>query len=424
MHQIIKLLTNLRNGESWQRTLAIMFVAQFFTAVGFSTIFPFLSLYVADLGSQTNLSLEFLAGAVFSSQALTMMVASPIWGAVADRYGRKIMVQRAMFGGAVILFGMAFVRTAEELVLLRTIQGLVTGTVSAANALVAAAAPRSRSGFAMGVLLVGLTTGIAIGPLIGGVMADAFGYRMTFVLTAALLLLSGILVLVGVQEKFERPPAGAEQKRSFLSDWRHVLQTEGVPMAYGLRFLANLGRSLIIPFAPLFIATLLTSDARLNTFTGLVIGVSAGAGTLTAVFLGRLGDKIGHRRVLQWSALLTGLFYLPQGLVTNAWQLLALQALSGGAAGGIIPTLSALLARYTDPGEEGSVYGLDNSIVAAARAAAPLLGAAIAFWLGLRATFVATAVVFLLVALLSLWKLPDAGPLADETLPAPSPSGG
>jgi MFS transporter, DHA1 family, multidrug resistance protein len=159
---LLKFFHNLRNFEPWQRTLAILFVAQFFTAVGFSTIFPFLSLYVAELGSSTRLSVEFLAGAVFSAQALTMMVASPIWGAVADRYGRKLMVQRAMFGGAIILFLMAFVRTAEELVLLRAIQGLITGTVAAANALVAATAPRSRSGFAMGSLLVGLTTGVAV----------------------------------------------------------------------------------------------------------------------------------------------------------------------------------------------------------------------------------------------------------------------
>lgn len=421
MHRVRNIFYNLRRFEPWQRTLAILFVAQFFTAVGFSTIFPFLSLYVAELGSSTRLSVEFLAGAVFSAQALTMMVASPIWGAVADRYGRKLMVQRAMFGGAVILFMMGFVRTAEELVLLRAIQGLITGTVAAANALVAATAPRSRSGFAMGTLLVGLTTGVAVGPLIGGVLADAFGYRLTFVLTAVLLLLSGILVLVGVQETFARPARDARQKRSFLADWRHVFQADGVMLAYALRFLANLGSSILIPFAPLFIATLLTDDARLNTFTGLVIGVSAGAGTLTAVFLGRLGDRSGHRRVLRWTALLTGLFYLPQSFVANAWQLLALQALSGAAAGGVIPTISALLARYTEPGEEGSVFGLDNAIVAASRAAAPLLGALIAFWLGLRATFAATAVVFFLVALLAMWKLPDAQKAGEAPHPAPTP---
>ncbi len=411
-------LQKLRAVEPWQRTLAVMFIAQLLTAVGFSVIFPFLSLYVTELGSSTGLSVEFLAGAVFSAQAVTMMIASPIWGTVADRYGRKLMVERAMFGGAVIMLLMGFVRSGEELVLLRALQGMVTGTVAAANALVAAVAPRQRSGYAMGLLLMGQTTGIAIGPLIGGLLADAFGYRQTFILTSVLLLLGGILVFWGVEETFTPRPKSSTSKPSFWADWQHVFQADGVILAYTLRFLTHLGQVMLTPFAPLFIATLLVDSSRLNTITGLVIGVSAGAGTITAVYLGRLGDRIGHGRVLKWSALAAGLLFLPQSMVTTAWQLLLLQALTGAAVGGIIPALSALLARYTQPGEEGSVYGLDNSIVASARAAAPLVGSMIAFWFDLRMTFVATAVVFLLVAALSFLRLPaaDAAPLASAHL--------
>ena len=70
------------------------------TAVGFSIIFPFLPLYIKELGASSNLGIEFLAGLVFSGQAFTMMIAAPIWGTLADRYGRKIMVERALFGGA------------------------------------------------------------------------------------------------------------------------------------------------------------------------------------------------------------------------------------------------------------------------------------------------------------------------------------
>ncbi|MCA9953825.1 MAG: MFS transporter [Anaerolineales bacterium] len=405
-----RLLQKLRDVEPWQRTLYIMFAAQLLTAVGFSVIFPFLSLYVTDLGSRTSLSVEFLAGAVFSAQAITMMVASPIWGAVADRYGRKLMVERAMFGGAVIMLLMGFVRSGEELVLLRALQGMITGTVAAANALVASVAPRQRSGYAMGLLLMGQTTGVAIGPLIGGVLADAFGYRLTFVLTSASLLLGGLMVYWGVEESRAARPEASAPKRSFLADWRHVFQADGVILAYTLRFLANLGRTMLTPFAPLFIATLLVDSRHLNAITGLVIGVSAAAGTITAVYLGRLGDQVGHGRVLKWSALAAGLLFLPQSLVTSAWQLLLLQALTGAAAGGIVPALSALLARYTEPGEEGSVYGIDNSIVAAARAAAPLVGSVIAFWFDLRMTFVATAVIFLVVAAVAFLRLSGEEP--------------
>lgn len=132
---------------SWQRTLYIMVFAQLTSSVGFSIMFPFLPRYVAFLGSSTGLSLELLAALVFSAQALTMTIASPIWGAVSDRVGRKPMVERAAYSGAVTLALMAFVPNAEALVLLRALQGFLTGTVSAGNALVAASAPRESYNF-------------------------------------------------------------------------------------------------------------------------------------------------------------------------------------------------------------------------------------------------------------------------------------
>ena len=107
--------------ETWQRTLFILFFAQLMVAVGFSTVFPFLPLYVEQLGSTSGLSIELLSGLVYSAQAFTMMLASPVWGVLADRFGRKIMVERTMFGGAVILLLMALITTAEQLVVLRAI---------------------------------------------------------------------------------------------------------------------------------------------------------------------------------------------------------------------------------------------------------------------------------------------------------------
>lgn len=395
-------------GAQWQRTLWIMFVAQLLSAVGFSVIFPFLPLYVQDLPSLWHVNAKLLAGLVFSAQAVTMMVASPIWGALADRFGRKLMVERSLFGGAVVLAAMAFVRSAEELVGLRALQGFITGTISAANALVAASAPRQRIGYAMGVMQVGLTGGIAIGPLLGGILADTLGYRAAFWVTSALLAAAGVLVAVGVEEVFEAPfkaPRGGVSSGLYAS-WRSVLRRRGVGTAYGLRFLAYLGRMMIVPIAPFFIQTLLEPEASVNTFTGLVFAVVAFMSAVSAVLWGKLGDRIGHERVLVMCALLSGLAYFPQSLVQEAWELLALQAVFGLALGGTLPSTSALLAAYTAQGEEGSVYGLDSSVVSGSRAVAPLLGAAVAQGFGLRATFTATGILFLAMGLLGLRALP------------------
>ncbi|PWH13126.1 MAG: MFS transporter, partial [Ardenticatenia bacterium] len=126
----------------------------------------------------------------------------------------------------------------------------------------------------------------------------------------------------------------------------------------------------------------------------------------SAIYLGRLGDRIGQRRVLRASLLAAALLYLLQSFVTNAWQLLILQMLGGATLGGVVPTISALLARYGRYGEEGNLYGLDNSISSAARAAAPMLGAGVAMVWGLRTTFAASGLLFLLSAVLASIALP------------------
>jgi DHA1 family multidrug resistance protein-like MFS transporter len=396
--------------KPWQRTLFIMFLAQFMVAVGFSSIFPFLPFYVEELGTNTKLSVEFLAGLVYSAQAFTMMISAPIWGTLADRFGRKIMVERAMFGGAVILFMMAFAQRAEHVVTLRAVQGLVTGTVAAANALVAAEVPRNRTGFAMGFLQVGFGTGLAIGPLIGGLVADAFSYSVAFFVTAALLFLAGVLVLIGVRENFIPMPEKSGEDIKFISKWKKIISAEGVVITYGMRFMSSLARMLIIPIIPLYISFLKVDPSRLNTFTGLVMGVASGATTLSSVYFGRLGDNIGHRKILIGCSLAAAFLYAPQSLVENGWQLLVFQIIVGIAIGGVIPTVSALLANYSQSGDEGAVYGLDNSINAAGRALAPLLGAWVATSFGLRATFPATGMIFLVSVLIALWLLPKDHP--------------
>jgi DHA1 family multidrug resistance protein-like MFS transporter len=401
--------------RNWQRTLYVMVFVQFVSAVGMSSVFPFLSLYVEELGSQTALSTEILTGLVFSVQGLTMMLAAPVWGALADRHGRKPMVVRATLGGAVLIFLMAFARSAEELVALRAVQGLVTGVLAALTALVAANVPRERTGYALGMLQVGLWGGVSLGPLIGGVVADTLGFRAAFLTTAGLLLSAGMLTWWAIEEHFEPLPQSTGGQPGFFQSWQHVLAMRGVRVTYLARFLNQLGRTMIMPFTPLFVQELMSQTSGAATLTGVITGVSALAGTFSAIYLGRLGDRVGHRPVLALTALTAALFYLPQSAVTSVWQLLILMTLAGATAGGIMPAISALLAGYTEPGEEGAVYGLESSIMSAGRAAAPLIGAGIVSWLGLRSIYATSGIIFLIMGLLAHQKLPDVEQVAART---------
>src|SRR5690606_21680315 len=152
------------------------------------------------------------------------------WGAIADRYGRKLMVVRALLGGAAIVVLMGFARNAEELVLLRLVQGLVTGVVSAAWSTVAAVTPRERLGYAMGLMQTGQWAGISVGPIIGGLLEYLVGIRMSFIVTGALLLIGGVLVVFMVTENFVPPREPRRLVGTMFGSWGAVLRSRGVSL--------------------------------------------------------------------------------------------------------------------------------------------------------------------------------------------------
>ena len=385
----------------WRRNLYILFGVQLLTMSGFSLVFPFLPLYIRELGIATGGSLEFWSGMVFSTQAFTMMLSSPFWGVIADRYGRKPMLLRATLGGAVLIILMGLVQSAEQLVLLRTIQGFVTGIVSSTNALVTSTTPKERTGSALGLLMLARWGGIAFGPVIGGVLGDLFGYRESFFITGIMLGLAGLAVWFLVHEEFS--PVEKTKRPSMVGSYRTLLHAPGMIALYALAFLRSLGQMMIYPVAALFMIQLMHTESGAATWTGLMIGSVAGASAVSGVYLGRLGDRIGHERIMLFSAIASALLYLPQPFVTAPWQLIALQALGGLAVGGLLSPMAALLNLWTPQGTQGATYGLENSVVAGGRTIAPMIAAAIAGWWGVRAVFGATALVYLAVALLVIW---------------------
>ena len=388
---------------AWRRNLYILAVVQLLSTAGFALVFPFMPLYVSEIGIATRGSVAFWSGLAFSSQAFTMMLAAPIWGAYADKRGRKVMLVRATFGGAILLALMGLVQNAEQLVVLRAIQGFVTGVVPAANALVAASAPRERMGEALGLLNTSRAVGVAVGPVIGGVLGDAFGFRESFWITGALLAISGICTVLWVTEDFV--PKFSVARVGFFDAYKVLLKLPGMTGLYGLNFLRSLGQTMILPMVALFVVELMGMTEGAASITGLIIGLASFTAATSGVWLGKLGDRVGHSRVLIVSALIAALLYAPQPFVTSVWQLVVLQALQGFAAGGLIPSLSALMNLWAPAGNQGAVYGLDTSVNAAARSLAPMVGAAVTVWFGLRGVFGATTLVYVGIVLLGVYVI-------------------
>ncbi len=395
--------------SEWRRNLYVLFAVQVFSVAGFSLVFPFLPLYVEEIGVATRGSVAFWSGLVFSSQAVTMMISSPMWGAVADRYGRKPMLIRASLGGAVMVVLMGFAQSAEQLVLIRTVQGLLTGVVSATSALVASTVPKEKSGESLGLIQTGIWVGVAVGPLIGGVVSEAFGYRASFWITGAALALAGVAVIFWVKEEFE--PLPVQQRVNIWEGYRKLIKAPDMASLYSASFLQSLGRSVTMPIMAFFFVELLASSEGAAMMTGLSMGAKAAIGSVSAIYLGKLSDRIGHEKVLAAGAMVAVLVYASQAFVGSAWQLLALQALTGISAGAIMPATSALLNLRTPQGAHGTTFGLGNSVNSGGRMVAPVLGAAVFPLIGMRGVFALNALVYVILAMVALyiWRKSVAG---------------
>src|SRR5947209_2280521 len=191
----------------WQRTLLITAIGQTFSIVGFSFVTPFLPLFIEKLGVHGVTHVTLWAGLLAAGTALCMAISAPIWGVLADRHGRKIMVVRASFSAALLIGIMGLSQNVYQLLALRMLQGTFTGTVTASQALVASQTPKDRMGFSLGVMQTSVFLGNSIGPLMGGFVADQFGFRQSFFFAGFILFVSGLLITILVQEVKPEAPA-------------------------------------------------------------------------------------------------------------------------------------------------------------------------------------------------------------------------
>jgi DHA1 family multidrug resistance protein-like MFS transporter len=391
----------------WQRNLYALTGASFFMFTAFGFVFPFLPLFIAELGVGDLNQVALWAGISSFGQALVLSIFSPIWGAVADRRGRKVMVLRAAFGGGFVIGLMGLSQNIWQFMGLRLIQGAMTGVVAAASALAISFVPRARFGFALGMIQMASFAGNAVGPLLGGFSADHFGYRHSFAVSGALFLLAGVLTILFVTEHFVPPPVAS--RRPGLGGIFHDIRDQGrdrqLRIMMLVLFSATFGVNVVQPMLPLFVQYL-DPVVSVATVTGLIFTVAGVVAAISSVVWGRVGDRLGYRRLLIGMSLGAGLIYIPQAFVTNVLQLVVLRGILGIFDGGLLPSANALIAssRPSKPGgggahtSLGTTYGLVNLANGMGFALGPLAGGVIAATLGLRNVFLVTAAILLIIA--------------------------
>jgi MFS transporter, DHA1 family, multidrug resistance protein len=362
---------------NWRRNLAALWIAEFFAIFGFSFVGPFMPLYLhVDLGLANQHDVAFWTGLCTGVSGLTMAVASPIWGVLADRYGRKQMLLRAAMGGAVSILLMSLVHAPWQLAGIRILQGATSGTVAAATALVAAETPRSRVVWALGVLSSAIALGSAAGPMIGGLAAAFLGLRWIFLCGGLLLALSLLPVLVIVRESRTPQPVG--RRAGSVS----ALRAAGRPVLLALGVL--IGGQCLMQFSYISAQQMVVlrmaflDPDRVNLMTGVAFGLAGVATAIASASYARVARWFGYRGFASAAALGLAAVIAAGAFVPSMLTLVAVIVGFGMLYGLINPILSGMIGLRAPSATQSTVYGISSSAISTGMALGPLLAGTLA----------------------------------------------
>lgn len=384
-----------RTIEPWKINLISVWFGCFFTGLAISQIIPFLPLYLEQLGVSGGESLSLWSGLTFSITFVVSAAVAPLWGSLADRKGRKLMLLRAAFGMGVVILLQAFVTEAWQLLLLRALMGLTSGYIPNAMALVAAQVPRERSGWALSCVSTGQIGGVILGPMLGGLLADWVGLRTVFIVTAVLLMVSFLVTLFLIKET-GYTPVSKKEKLSGREVFRSLDNPKLMLCLFFTTMVIQMCNGSVNPILTLFVRELAPTAENIAFLSGVIAALPGVSALLAAPRLGRLGDRIGTQRILLATMVISLLLFIAMSFVTSTTQLGVLRFLLGFADGAMMPAVQTLLVRHSRDNITGRIFGYNQSFMYLGNVAGPLLGAAVSAVAGFRWVFFATAVVVLI----------------------------
>ena len=386
---------------NWKRNLLISWIGCFFTGASFSLVMPFIPLYIEELGAPAS-QVPLLSGLAISITALAAAIVAPIWGNLADRKGRRLMMIRAAAGMTVTMGALAFVPNVYWLLVMRFFTGVLSGYIPNATALIAYQAPREKSGWAIGTLATGAIVGNLIGPLMGGILAELLGMKNVFIITGMILFITLLLTIFLVKETFE-----PVEKKDLMSTKEILGQSTRRSVLFGLFFtslILQLGMTSISPILTLYIRELSTDTGSVLFLSGLIVSVAGVSAVISSPYLGRLGDRIGNHKILLLGLVFSFFFFFPMGLVTAPWQLGVLRFLLGFSTGALMPSVNTLISKITPPEGVSRIFGYNQMFNNFGQVLGPLVGSAVAQAYSYSAVFFVTAGFVLLNIFLSLFN--------------------
>ncbi|MWC28890.1 MFS transporter [Paenibacillus sp. MMS18-CY102] len=379
--------------EQWKKNLIVLWIGQFLVMAGMTMIIPFLSLYLqSDLGVHGEHNVAMWSGVIFAANFVTSFVFQPFWGKLSDRIGRKPMLLRSGFGMAAVMVLMGFATGPWQLLLLRMVNGTISGFNPASVSLVSTTTPKNRIGFAMGTLQSGAIAGTILGPFIGGLLADAVGFRPIFYITGTLLFLASLLSMFVVKENFNREAAAAKVQMSVTEGLRRLSRVPQIPALYAVTFLIQFAMMSPMTLIPLYVQKLHGTTENLAFYAGFVGSVTGLSNMISSPLLGRLSDRVGGEKILGIALIGAAVMFIPQAFVHTVWQLLLSRFALGIFLGGLVPSVNALLRKYAPEGMATRAFSFNSSTLGLGNMVGPITGGVLSGWTGIEGLFLISAV--------------------------------
>lgn len=355
--------------ETWKRNLWLLWIGSFITSASYSMVIPFLPLFLLQIGVKEHT--EMWSGLLFSAAFLAGAISSPYWGSLADKYGRKPMIVRAGFVLVVVYVLTAFVTNPYELLALRITQGLLSGFIPGAIALVGTNTPEHKVGYALSMMSTATATGSIMGPLLGGVIARIVDNRLAFASAGVMVFFSTLLVILWVKEEKFVPGKG----RSSVLDALKIAYKNGPLLkVLLLTMITSLSVMTIEPILSLYIVDIGGSEKNASLLAGIVFSLSGVASILFAPYWGKRADKSGFMKVLLIGLFLGGLFTLAQIPFPNIWGFSIIRFIYGIFFCAVFPALNGMVVRFTTPDFRGRAFGLNQTANQIGGMLGPLLG--------------------------------------------------
>ena len=422
------------NAIPWKRNLFLLWIGQLLGFVGYSAVIPFIPLYMKyELGMVDKGDLAKALTLFHICSTLCLAIISPVWGWVADRYGRKLMLLRAYFANAFIfplmgfcipisvfinkalgLVGIGAVATPFAILLVtRILASCFSGSANAAQALIVSTTPDEHQGFALGVFSTSTWSGQMAGLVVGSVVVEKFGYQVAFITLGATYVISGVINLF-VKENFVRMQIDPEKAKN-KSRWNFSGYTVSTVYILFFLILAAMGKNMESEYLSLKVDNMVGHDLAIR-WTAYVSAASAIGGIIAGFMLGKLTDKCRPMQLLIPLLALSGAFGLAQGasrdisiggiVIPGIWLLITSRFLAFVATGGIEPVLQRLLARITPKERRGGVFGFAMTCRMLGTMFGSLASGTIFFFWGADTVFYGGGVLFILVMPLVLAIFP------------------